>query len=141
MVNWQDAIDIVSSQFRYLETDFGFKLISLAPPFIKYESKTIKLNIYYEIDGRGELDLSIEPFEKFDSLINDRREYGIKDLMRVNRDKGHDGYIVPFPGTINELETNVRELSDLLKKYGESVLKGDISDFIRIEDKIKNQIY
>ncbi len=62
--------------------------------------------------------------------------YSIGLIVDVNRDKGPDsGFYSPFPRTKEKLEEKVKELSVLVRKYGEKILKGDNPDFVRIEQK------
>jgi hypothetical protein len=132
-VIWPKAVEIITDHFKYLEIDFGFKIISQVPPFVKYESNIITIYIYYDINGRNELDLGIKPLKKLDTFKTFNRGYDLEDLMRVNRDKGKEKYTDSFCFTEEEVETRVKELAFLLLKYGENLLKGDISDLIRVE--------
>jgi hypothetical protein len=54
-VTWEEFVEIAIKYFNYLETEFGFRIVSKTSPFVRYESKFIKIHIYYEIDRRREL--------------------------------------------------------------------------------------
>jgi hypothetical protein len=131
VITWDEFIRIVDKDFKYLETEFGFKRISTDMPFIKYESSHIQIKVYYDINRHHELDLGIRPFKKIDKFGT---SYGIGLLVRLY-DPGYKAkyQISPFPKTIDEIQCSVKELSEMLKKYGSSLLKGDMTDIERMQ--------
>ncbi len=125
---WDRFVELVAAQFRFLETEFGFAHTLTKQPNVIYESGKLLVQVYYDADGRHELDLGIR------RLADDPRKplsLGIGLLMRLN---GHtEGYLSPFPSTPETLEAEVKRLAELLRKYGSAVLSGDLRDFDRAE--------
>lgn len=122
---WDDFTKIVHRYFEYLETDFGFRRVSARVPFVVYDSAFLRIRIYYDISGRQELDLGIEPFERIDKL---GRDFGIGRLIRLHDTAGGGKFRVSYPSTSEELEVSVAELANLLKRYGSNILGGDLRD-------------
>ena len=81
IATWDEFVKIVKEDFSYLETDFGFKLVSTQVPFVKYESPKVRMDIYWSIDTRHELDLGIIPLTKIEGI---RSSIGISSLTLIH---------------------------------------------------------
>jgi hypothetical protein len=125
---WEHFVEAVAAQFRFLETEFGFARKQTKRPNVIYESDKLQVQVYFDADGRRELDLRLR------RLADDPRKtlsLGIGMLMRLH---GHtEGYSSPFPSTQENLEAEVKRLAELLRKCGSAVLSGDLRDFDRAE--------
>jgi hypothetical protein len=131
MITWQAFLNIMDDNFKYLETEFGFKKVSVEMPLIKYNSQDIELDIFYDIDRHCELDLRIRPKKQIDKL---GRSFGIGVIIQFSNLQGKaESYMSPFPTTKEEVKTEVKKLSVLLKKYGLNILQGDLTDLERIQ--------
>jgi hypothetical protein len=54
-------------------------------------------------------------------------------LIRLKDGAGSGGYMSPHPTKEESLTREVRRLAELLRQYGTDLLKGDLSDFGRID--------
>jgi len=127
---WDKFLEQVRSNFNFLETELGFTCKETKLPFVIYESRKLLVLVYYDANGRHELDLIIK------RIGDDPRKslsVGIGMLIRLRDEKNTEGYMCPFPATESDLEVEVKHLAELLRKYGADVLNGDLSDFDRIE--------
>jgi hypothetical protein len=125
---WNTFVEVVATNFRFLETEFGFLRTLTKQPNLIYASHMLQVQVYYDADGRHELDLRLR------RLADDPRKalsLGIGMLMRLNGSA--EGYLSPFPSTPESLEAEVKRLSELLRKHGSTVLSGDLRDFARAE--------
>ena len=115
---------------RFLETEFGFVCKTSKPPFVIYESERLRVSVYYDADGRHELDLGIRRLG-----ADPRRSLsiGVGMLIRLKDGQSSQGYTSPFPSTADALENEVARLAFLLRRYGSGVLRGDLHDLDRIE--------
>ncbi len=125
---WEKFVEAVTTHFRFLEAELGFTRTLVKQPNVIYESAKLQLQIYYDADGRRELDMGLR---RFDDAPRKPLSLGIGMLMRMS---GHEeGYLSPFPSTPEHLETEVKRLAELLRAHGSAVLSGDLSDFNRME--------
>ena len=125
---WDKFVETVAIEFGFLETEFDFARTMTKQPNIIYASDSLQVQIYYDADGRYELDLGIR------RLADDPRKplsLSVQFLMRLNR--GNETCPTMFPSTREELEANVKRLAELLRVYGSVVLSGDLRDFEELE--------
>lgn len=130
---WDRFVELVAAHFHFLETEFGFARTLTKQPNVIYESDKLQVQVYYDADGRHELDLGLR------RLADDPRKplsLGIGMLMRLNDHT--EGYLSPFPSTPENLEVEVKRLAELLRKHGSAVLSGDLRDFDRLEQVEKD---
>jgi hypothetical protein len=125
---WKFFVEKVEAQFRFLETDLGFVRTMAKLPNIIYESDKLQVQVYYNVEGQYELDLGIRRLADGPGKL---QSLGIGMLMRLNGQK--DGYPSPFPSTPELLETEIKNLAELLQKHGQTILSGNLSDFERME--------
>jgi len=127
MVKWDDFLEIVDRNFKYLETEFGFRKVSTQIPSVEYESSFLRISIYYDIANRKELDVGIWPLQ---TIRRKGERFGIGSLVKLHNpdpDESED-YMSPFPLTKEQLEIEVQKYAALLLKYGSDVLHGDLLD-------------
>jgi hypothetical protein len=133
---WDDFLKIVDNNFKYLETEFGFRKVSTQVPFVTYESMVLRISIYYDIDGRKELDVGIEPLQEISSP---QKSVHIGTLVWLHDPERHESYGSPFPCSKEELETEIQKYVALLQKYGADVLRGDLRDLVLL-GKIEKEV-
>lgn len=125
---WDRFAEAVADHFRFLEAEMGFTRTLMKRPNVIYESDKVQVQVYYDADGRYELDLKLR------RILDDSRKalsLGVGTLMRQN---GHaEGYLSPCPSTPENLETEVKHLAQLLREYGSAALSGDLRDFEEAE--------
>jgi hypothetical protein len=128
---WLEFITRVDQYFKYLVTDFGFKKVSSTMPFIVFESKFLRINIFYECGGRYELDLSIDPLHKIDNL---NRSFHIYEIARIHNPRVSHNFEWLLLNTNNKLEIGIQELARLMKTYGKDLLCGDLFDLRQLSN-------
>jgi hypothetical protein len=126
---WDDFVDIVDIQFKYLES-FGFKKVSAEIPFVKYESSSFRISIFWEYGGRYELDLKIEPLTNKSPSVH---SFGLGILAQLHNQKDHNRFEWLLVNTKEKIEFGVHELAELLLKYGDKILKGELEVIKQIE--------
>lgn len=127
---WEEFVEALARHFRFLELEFGFRPKPAKPPFAIYETEKLQVLVYYDANGRRELDLRIR------NLSDDTRKtpaVGMTEIMLLADWRAAEKYQSPFPSTEASLETDVQWLAELVRKYGSAFLKGDERAFERIE--------
>jgi len=125
---WETFTEAVAVHFRFLKTEAGFACTLTKIPNVIFESEKLQVQVYYDANGRHELDLGIR------RLVDDPHKtlsIGIGMLMRLHGDKS--GYMSPFPATPETVEAEVKRLAEILRKDGSSIFSGDLRDFDRTE--------
>ena len=95
-----------------------------------YESDKVQVLVYYDANGRHELDLRIR------NLGDDPRKapaVGMTEIMLLTDWQAAEKFQSPFPSTEASLETEVQHLAELVRKHGTAFLRGDKRAFERIE--------
>jgi hypothetical protein len=134
MRRWDEFITIVDRHFKYLETEFGLKRISTEIPFVIYESPFFNIKIFWEYGGRYELDLAIVLPEELNKYRYDISIGMLAVLHGSNRPEDYDWLLVNTKG---KLEMGVKELADLLRKYGTKLLLGDSNEIKKVQKLIE----
>jgi hypothetical protein len=125
---WEKFIEAVAAHFGFLETEMDFVRTLTKPPNVIYESDKLQVQIYYDAEGRHELDLALR------RLADDPHKPLSLSIDMLIRLHGHsDSYLSPFPSTPENLEAEVKRLAELLRKHGSTLLSGDLRDFDRLE--------
>jgi hypothetical protein len=128
--NWESFVSIVKRHFAYLETDFGFKLASQDIPFIVYESQLLIITIFLDqFSGRHELDLNIDTIDRSQKISQSLSIDTLLSLLETSfvRKNVYPSY------KIETLELAVKEMAQLLKKYGSDILVGDTAELKRLK--------
>ena len=127
---WETFIESAIRHFRFLEMEFQFTRKPAKEPFAPYESDELEVMVYYDANGRHELDLRVS------RLGDDPRKIpavGMTEIMLLTDLHEAEKYQSPFPSTELSVEVEVHRLADLLKKYGSMILKNDARAFDRIQ--------
>jgi len=127
---WEKFIETTTRHFRFLETELGFTPKTAKPPFAIYESSNMQVLIYYDVNGRHELDLRVR------NLNDDPRKtpaVGMTEMMLLTDWQRAEKYQSPFPSTEASLDIEIQRLAELVRKYSFAFLKGDKDAFERIE--------
>ena len=123
-----DFIDLTKQHFRYLEDEFGFVLQSNTPPFVIYESDTLRVFVYYDAQRQCELDVGIE---RLSDAAKQVPTFGLGELILI--DNCNEEYCSPYPSTREMLQIEVPRLAELLRKHAVKILNGDIRELGKIE--------
>ncbi len=126
---WDKFIEAVGRHFHFLETEFAFIRTSAKPPFVIFESDKLQVMVFYDVSRGHELDLVMR------RVGDDPRKplsIGIEMLIEL-RGGCATNYLTSHPSTEAALEAEVKHFAELLRKYGTTVLKGDLQDFDRAE--------
>jgi len=124
---WNKFVEAVTEHFRYLEEEFNFVRTLTKVPNVIYESDKLQMQIFYDVEGRFELDLALRRLPDTRMSLS----FGIDMLMYLQGLA--DATMSPFPSTPEELEFEVKRLAEDLRKYGAALLGGDLRDFDRME--------
>ena len=127
---WKQFVELATGDFHFLEVDFDFKLKSIKRPFITYESDKLRVDIYYDVDCRHELDLGVR---KLNDDPHKPFSISVGMLMRLKDIDASEGYISPFPATEESLKAEVHRLAQLLQTYGANLLSGNMHDYERLQ--------
>jgi hypothetical protein len=122
---WDEFKIIVEKHFNYLETEFGFRQVSFEVPFIIYESPFLCIRIFWEYGGRYELDLGIESKNESKNGLPSISLGMLAQLYKPKKDKNFEWLLIK---TKEQLDSGVRELAELLRKYGTNLLRGDFHE-------------
>ncbi len=130
MRQFDEFVKLVTKYFRYLETSYGFKQKPIDPTrsSVYYESPSKEISIFWDYSFQHELDLGIYPPENDPASIETPyKSVHIEDLMELKDRKNYRSYYPPFPGSIEELESEIENLAKLLKEYGRDVLTAEVT--------------
>jgi hypothetical protein len=133
-------VSLVREKFRFLEEDYGFKLVSTEcdrdTSVVPYQNDTTGVSAYYEPRDssvwvvlrrlvNGEL-------PGYDDPINTHGLYAIVSLRSPGAWVGekHD----PGPLTPAEMETRIDEQAKALRTHGADILRGDFSIFPKLAE-------
>lgn len=125
----QKFVEAVGRHFRFLETEFRFVLKSTKPPLVIFESDKLQVLILYDETRGHELDLGLR---RLADAPRKPLSLGIEMLVKFKGGRDAEG-LPSYPSTVETLEIELARLATLLRKYGSSVLKGDLRDFDRLE--------
>jgi hypothetical protein len=127
---WDNFLESVVRHFHFLVTDLDYVSKPPKQPFVTYESEEVQVLVYFDADGRHELDLRIR------RLKDDVRRIpgvGPGEMMMLTDAQAAEQYRSPFPSNEIDLELEVRRLAELLRRFGSSFLNGDDAAFELIE--------
>jgi hypothetical protein len=77
---WKIFLELVARHFSFLETQFGFTRKSTILPNVIYKSEQLQMQVYYDLNGRHELDLGIN---RVSDDPRKRLSIGMGMLMRL----------------------------------------------------------
>ena len=126
---WEKFVETAGDHFRFLETEFGFVLKATKPPFVTYESDELQVLVFYDLSRGCELDLGIRRIGDDPSKVP---TVGIAKLMAVHDESKVGDCMLTNPCTEEELESELKRLAGLFRKYGKPVLEGNLRDADRL---------
>jgi hypothetical protein len=121
----------VTSAFRFLSTDYGFRCIRIDPSFVRYESSLTFINIYH---GRrsSELGVEIGKLENISGLQENWYTIGeVLDLIGVRKKLGFTFFQA---STRERVQMLVPKLAEYVKEYAKPILEGNLQIFERLHD-------
>jgi hypothetical protein len=139
---WEVFVNVVQSEFSFLEKDFSFTFKQEKRRSVLYENDKWQVGIFYNEGFQRDLDLGIR------IAGSDPRKHpwvGPERLVSEIEPDALEGYLTPFPkalmrgletedralthfpSTPSDLEAEVRKLAGILKKYGSGLFSGDKS--------------
>lgn len=130
--NLKRFVDFVRRDFRFLETDFDFRITGVKSNFnyssVRYESKKVYVAAYY-FPSRYECDVSV-------GLLSDENQnYTIGELLTLIKDINLSPIYTFGNLTQTEItEKNVSWFALILQKYGAEYLKGNPAAFEKLEE-------
>lgn len=128
-IMWKIFMNATGQHFRFLEAEFGFTRKSEKAPFVIYESNKVQILLYYDSEGRHELDFCIS---YIDDDLRQIPAICVTEMMLLADRQTAEKYQSPFPFTESDLDAEVKYLAGLVKKYGTPLLKGDKPTFEQI---------
>jgi hypothetical protein len=128
---WKTFVEQVRLYFSYLEKEYSFTCESSNSPLVCYGSDKLRIYIHYDANSRHELDLVLM---RRDDTSPTPLAISMGMLVRL-KDPGNPKAFEPAHPTHEEsLKVEVARLAKLLKEHGSSLLAGDMSDFLRVEE-------
>jgi hypothetical protein len=128
---WQVFVESVTREFAFLEDEFSLLRKTTAKPVVNYESDRLRVSIFYDSDRSHELDIGIR------RLTDEPRNVpsiGLSELMQLVDKEAGLAYRLSYPANEMDLETEVRRQADLLRKYGDDLLRNKESVFAGVRD-------
>ncbi len=126
---WEKFVETAGRNFRFLETEFGFVLKTTKPPFVTYESDKLQVLVFYDLSRGCELDFGIRRIGDDPSKVP---TVGIEKLMKLHEASKTEGCMLSYPRTEEELDSELKRLSELLRTHGKGVLGGNQCDMDRL---------
>ena len=129
MITWKHFVNAVEEEFRFLNEEFGFSVISRIEPFVVFGAASVRVNIYCDVHRHAELDLGIERVIDVGKRVPFFRIYefgniqGISLLPRTG----------PFLESDKQLAVELQRLASELKQCCSDALRGDLRVFELIE--------
>jgi hypothetical protein len=119
-------ISEVISTFKFLSTDYDLICVKVDPTFVRYESRSIFVNIYH---GRrsSELDVEIGKLEKTPGIQENWYTIGeVMDLMGVRKKLGFTFFQA---STRERVQMLVPKLAEYVREYARPIFEGNLSIF------------
>src|SRR5690606_30292011 len=109
LANWKEFERMTTDLFSFLINDFEFTIAQSISPFIIYMSKAIEIDIYYDINGRKDIDLQlwIAKSSKHESL-----PLGINTLIQLENPDEENIFITKYPRYNNDVKQELKHLSN-----------------------------
>jgi hypothetical protein len=133
---WDHFVEITQEVFAPLVDDFSFQRLPLIRPFIYYESATLQVDFFYDVERSYELDVSIR---RRPDVHTRKPSYGLSSLLAIHDAGAWETYRSSCPRNHEALGVSLREMRELLFSYGAALLAGDNTDLERC-DYLESQI-
>lgn len=117
--------EAVLSAFNFLITDYGFRCVKKDITLVRYESKNIFVEAYFN-NSTGELEVLLGSSGEH---IDNRREFYLYELVHSKDQNVSTGFPMFTAHNHKQMVQSLRQLATLLKKYGKDLLKGDTDKF------------
>lgn len=117
--------------FNFLVEDYNFKCVHKDLTKVQYENDWVEVNIYH---GRSTYELGVE----IGLLEREEREcesYLISEIMRLTAPQEEKDFMRPIAKDAVTVKKGVQRMSELLKKYGDTVLRGNRESFIELSEQ------
>lgn len=140
--------DHVQNQFKYLFDLYQYQVTKIKATIVHFESDRVGINVVYDKHRSFEVNLFFGLINAEDGSV--LTSYSIGELLRfkgVNIKENYRGFMASDE---KNMIFAVKELSRLLKKYGEKILSGDNDEFNQLanyrhqeakEYKLQKKIY
>jgi hypothetical protein len=123
---------IATREFDFLNTEFGFRCVKAGPWLVRYESKSVFVNIHF--DGNRSYEFGCELGRNDDFRGSLKVPFDIGEIIRS---KGYSGKYIPssFQITNSEsLKKFAKKLANCLKHNAHEFLDGSIDAFNKVAD-------
>jgi len=120
----QEALSV----FAFLTADYDFSCTHADPNLLTYESEILYVDVYRD-------PLSYEVGVDHGKLGHDaerKRSFSLVELMRLENPRKAANFRYPAIVTADQMRPALVNLAELLKTYGGSVLRGDLSVLKRV---------
>lgn len=123
---------VVGQAFSFLE-DAGFHEIEATPTIVRYRKDDLVCNVYH---GRRSYELGFQ-------IGPEGEEYPVSALIRASDPAAYDQYRTPVATTPAQLASGIKQLADLVRRYGQQALRGDATFFaeLRRQQKVWAEAY
>lgn len=125
-------IEAVLSAFDFLTKEYGFHCVKADNTWVRYESKSVFVNIYHEL-ASYELEVEIGLLDELEY------SYSIGEIIELMAAQKETRYSFFQASTPERVKKYITELAKLVRKYATSALYGDTHYFKQLE-KISLQI-
>ena len=130
-----DFVTVVRLHFSFLENEFGFRVIGHNPMCVRYESDAVFIEVY--LDPFFSIGLAIN---LLDQSKPEQGGYSIHYLVRLLDGESFFRYQDRYCRTKSEVDTEVGELSKLLRSCGERALRGCVDVFDAMNEIYKSDM-
>lgn len=124
MITWKEFSNLALEVFGKLSGDYPIKLVDSKYPFVRFENSIVRILVYCNTNGVGEIDVGLDPMSS---------PLGAKPLIRIQEFIGANPDLCWYPRSqrfatsINEARAGLEELCEDLRHYCHTVLLGDLS--------------
>lgn len=115
--------------FRFLVANCGFRLVSRAPTYVRYESQAVFVNIYH---GRSSYEIGVEVGPRPDLPGGAEEKFMLADILETCGEPG--GSAFRQAQTTEEVSRYLYELAELAKKYGAAAFRGEKNFFLSLRE-------
>ena len=123
----------VLAAFDFLTKEYSFRCVRKSATFVRYESPNVFVNVYH---GRGSYELGCE-IGSLLSKIPENDKFTLSDIVQLADAQKETGYTFFQASTVDRVKMLVPRLSELVKKYAVSALKGDKRTFEQLRELVQ----
>lgn len=126
----------VLNQFDFLTKEYEFQCIKEEVTLVRYESQKVFINIYH---GRASYELGFEIGLQPSSLGINECKFTLTEIIELAGVQNSIGNIYFQVNTEEGIKKYIPIIAELVKKYAQNALLGDMSTFVSLES-IQKQI-